>query len=80
MSDPYIGKLFLMEWHPPSHGVDLNQKIYLFMVMEKTNHEYQSKTGYVCESLISGRQYIYNEYEIISGLVSYKQWKEKNNV
>ena len=75
MSDPYIGKLFLKGWHPPSHGVDLNQKIYLFMVVSKGKN---AKKGYVCESLTSGRQYIYNEYEIISGLVQYKQWKENN--
>ena len=79
MSDPYIGKLFLMEWHPPSHGVDLTQKIYLFLVTSK-GKEHHTKQGYICESLTSGRQYIYNEYEIISGLVNYKQWKEKNNV
>lgn len=80
MNDPYIGKLFLMDWHPPSHGVDLTQPLYLFIVMEKTNHKYDSKDGYLCESLKSGRQYIYNEFEIISGLVHYKQWKENNNV
>lgn len=80
MNDPYIGKLFLMDWHPPSHGVDLYQKIYLFLVTGRSGDAFAGKSGYVCESLTSGRQYIYNEYEIISGLVNYKHWKEKNNV
>lgn len=79
MNDPYIGKLFLMDWHPPSFGVDLKQPLYLFIVISK-NDNVHGKDGYLCESLKSGRQYIYNEYEIISGLVHYKQWKERNNV
>jgi hypothetical protein len=79
VNDPYIGKLFLMDWHPPSFGVNPTQRIYLFMVVGK-GKEHHTKQGYICESLTSGRQYIYNEYEIISGLVQYKQWKEQNNV
>jgi len=81
MNDPYIGKLFLMEWHPPNPNIVNNTEgTFLFMVMEKTYDKYRSKGGYLCESLTSGRQYVYNEYEIIRGLVSYKHWKERNNV
>jgi hypothetical protein len=80
MNDPYIGKLFLMDWHPPNPNVADNRSgVFLFMVVSK-GLEHHSKDGYLCESLTSGRQYIYNEFEIISGLVQYKQWKEKNNV
>jgi hypothetical protein len=76
MNDSYIGKLFAMDWHPPSVGVDLEQNIYLYMVVSAAAHG----NDYICESLTSGRQYVYNEYEIIRGLVSYKHWKEQNNV
>ncbi len=83
MNDSYIGKLFAMDWHPPSVGVDLEQNIYLYMVVSPVAHgnDYIAHgNNYICESLTSGRQYVYNEYEIIRGLVSYKNWKENNNV
>ncbi len=86
MNDPYIGKLFLTEWHPPNPNIINNTEgTFLFMVMEKTitlarADDNINKEVYLCESLTSGQQYIYNEYEIIRGLVSYKNWKEQNNV
>lgn len=81
MNDTYIGKLFVMGWHPPNPKIVDNTKgNFLFMVLSKSDNKYYPKEGYLCESLTSGRQYIYNEYEIISGLVAYKQWKEHNNV